>query len=208
MSVEHRLRQVGSALSADGVRPETRRECYSQSGLAVNQRKAYGQIWWSVSGRRRHGQIRWRYGRRRRHGQVRWRYGRRRCHGQIRWLVSAPEAPRSNSVVSVGAGGATVNSRGRSPRYLPPNTPAPKGPRMNRGPEPQNMSRPLGECAAIEQATRILMLKTVLLGPFGAGIVGGRYRGLRPRLLTVAPPAPQSFPLSQSIRLRGCKWAG
>src|SRR6187455_782501 len=114
-------------------------------------------------------------------------------------VVWAPEAPRSNSVVSVGAGGATVNSRGRSPRYLPPNTPAPKGPRMNRGPEPQNMSRPLGECAAIEQATRILMLKTVLLGPFGAGIVGGRYRGLRPRLLTVAPPAPQSFPLSQSI---------
>jgi len=45
-------------------------------------------------------------------------------------------------------------------------------------------------CPANEPAKRILMLQTVLLGPFRADVIGGRYRGLRPRLLTVAPAAP------------------
>ena len=45
-------------------------------------------------------------------------------------------------------------------------------------------------CPANEPAKPILMLKTVLLGPFRADVIGGRYRGLRPRLLTSAPSAP------------------
>jgi len=95
------------------------------------------------------------------------------------------------SVVGGGAGGATVNSRGRSPRYVPPNH---LGPEKGRG-RPMALSLKmhldqLGECAASEQAKRILLLKTVLRGPFRADVVGGQYRGLRPRLLTVAPSAP------------------
>jgi len=46
------------------------------------------------------------------------------------------------------------------------------------------------KCPANDQAKGVLVLKTVLRGPFRAGMVWGSYRGLRPRLLTVAPAAP------------------
>ena len=60
----------------------------------------------------------------------------------------APEAPRSNSEIIVGAEGATVNSRGRSPRYPPPTKSALEGPRIERDRE----NCQLGECPANEQA--------------------------------------------------------
>ena len=50
----------------------------------------------------------------------------------------------------------------------------------------------LGECAASEQAKRTLMLKMVLPRPFQGRCCWGTYRGLRPRLLPMAPPAPQT----------------
>ena len=81
----------------------------------------------------------------------------------------------SNSVVGGGdgAGGAEVNSRGRSPRYVPPNDIGPERAADRR----KVCLDELVECAASERAKCILMLKTVLLGPVRADVVWGERTG-------------------------------
>ena len=83
-------------------------------------------------------------------------------------------------MVGVGAGGAKVNSRGRSPRYLPPTAPALKGPRIDPALNLKVCLDQLGECASSEQDKRILNLKTVFLGPCRADVVGRKVPGASP----------------------------
>ena len=61
----------------------------------------------------------------------------------MRWSVRRRRRDWSNSVIGIGAVGATVNSRGRSPRYSSPTTSALKGPRIPL-PEPPSGSKPGG----------------------------------------------------------------